>query len=104
MVVTPGKRSVGTRWSSLAALVCCVLLLFGRAFGAEARLTGRVIDALNRPLADAEVRLCDASGHFVAQTFSDKSGRFFFAIKKLGTYSITVRKSGFDLGPAVVVV
>jgi hypothetical protein len=104
MVVTPGKRSVGTRWSSLAALVCCVLLLFGRAFGAEARLTGRVIDALNRPLADAEVRLCDASGHFVAQTFSDKSGRFFFAIKKLGTYSITVRKSGFDLGTAVVVV
>jgi TonB dependent receptor/Carboxypeptidase regulatory-like domain len=102
MVVTSAKSSVGTRWSSLTALVCCVLLLFGRAFGAEARLTGRVIDTLNRPLADAKVRLSDTSGHFVAQTISDSAGYFFFKVQGAGTYRVSAHKSGFELATVVV--
>jgi hypothetical protein len=87
----------------LAALACSALMFLGRAYGAQARLTGRVTDTLNRPLADAQVRLSDASGHFVAQSFTDKTGRFFFTVET-GTYSVTARKGSFELATAVVVV
>jgi hypothetical protein len=85
----------------LSLLLCCIPICFTTAYGAGFRLTGRVTDTLNRPLAGADVRLSGTFG-YVALTVTNNRGEFSFTIQAAGTYAVSARKSGFELATEVV--
>ncbi len=69
---------------------------------APGRVTGQVLDALQRPIAGARVHLEDIEGKIVAQGVSDNNGRFALRDVPPGTYSLVAERTNFQTGTAVV--
>jgi outer membrane receptor protein involved in Fe transport len=79
---------------------------FGRAFAAVApgTVTGTIRDALERPLAGAQIRLEGTDGGVVARTTTDDQGHFSFSNVEPGTYAVVAEQKGFDRGTSIVTV
>jgi len=86
--------------SSLVVL-CCLFLLAGgislRAQGIFATLTGTVTDPSGSVVADAKVVLKDAVSGSARDTVTNGEGYFSFPSVPVGTYSLTVEATGFQL-------
>jgi TonB dependent receptor/Carboxypeptidase regulatory-like domain len=65
-------------------------------------ITGRVTDALGRPLADVDLELRSSTGQTIAHSATDARGRFRFTNVRRDNYIVFARKRGFK--PASVVV
>ena len=87
----------------MAAVVLLVALPpLARAAGSI--VTGVVNDALERPLADASVRLETSDGQVVRQTSTDRDGRFTFLDVPAGPYRIFAEREGFETATASAIV
>jgi len=62
----------------------------------EGTVSGTVVNAQGRPLADVIVTLSDQDERPADQTATGSEGRFFFDALPLGTYWVTVRRPNFD--------
>lgn len=60
----------------------------------DASVTGVVEDALLHPLENATVIIHDASGHTIAKTTTDKTGRFMITGVPLGDYTVEASQLG----------
>jgi len=108
----PGRRRAATisamarSWAALMAAVWVGAFDVGAAGGAPAvgTVSGIVKDALERPLAAAQVRLEATDGRVVGRTTADDQGRFTFTDVAPGTYAVIADKSGFETGTAIVTV
>ncbi|MFY9343296.1 MAG: carboxypeptidase-like regulatory domain-containing protein, partial [Planctomycetota bacterium] len=65
----------------------------------SARLSGRIVDAAGRPVADAEVTL-NANSGFVQSQHPDRDGRFRTELLPPGRYGISARARSQGLGHA----
>jgi hypothetical protein len=74
------------------------------AYSASRQVTGTIIDALGRPVNDAELVFQTQDGHTIARTRSDSSGHFEFTNIRPGTYAIIANKSGFATATSIVTV
>jgi outer membrane receptor protein involved in Fe transport len=68
------------------------------------QLSGQVRDALDRPIAGAQVRLENAAGQIVGRAISGVDGRFALGDIPAGTYSLIAEQSDFQIGTAIVTV
>src|SRR5690242_8166226 len=78
-----------------------VLLLIAFAAGAIAqifpgRVTGHVVDAQGAVIAGANVKLTNPATGLERSVTTDESGQFNFPELALGSYDLTVSKSGFQ--------
>jgi outer membrane cobalamin receptor len=80
--------------SSLVSFVPVAALVQPADASVDAAITGTVQDALLHPLPGATVVLHDATGHTVAQTTTDKDGRFTLSGVPLGDYTIEATAPG----------
>lgn len=69
---------------------------------APGRVTGQVLDALQRPIAGASVHLEDVEGKVLGQAVTDAEGRFVFRNIPAGTYSLVAERTNFQTGTAIV--
>jgi hypothetical protein len=69
---------------------------------ARKTVTGKVTDALGRPLKDAGLELQDSSGKIVAKAQSGADGRFTFAGVAPGVYAVVATKATFKNATAIV--
>ena len=69
---------------------------------APGRVTGQVLDALQRPIAGARVHLENVEGKVVAQGITGDDGRFALRDVPPGTYSLVAERTNFQTGTAVV--
>ena len=96
-------------WGEFLALLCagCVATHSGVAFAGPASqgsVEGHVKDALDRPLADAALRLEAPDGKVVGHATSDAAGSFAIRGIDPGVYSVVAEKKGFETSTAVVTV
>jgi outer membrane receptor protein involved in Fe transport len=101
-------------WRSGARFLCgrflaviAVLSILGSARPCLAQpktISGRVSDALGRPLDQVTVLLRNREGHVVARSVTDTNGRFTIAPSKSGVYQLESEKSGFKSAHNIVVV
>lgn len=63
--------------------------------GGAGTVVGQVTDQTNAVLADATVTLTDVATGKSQETKSNETGRYIFTIVPIGTYDISVEKSGF---------
>jgi Carboxypeptidase regulatory-like domain/TonB-dependent Receptor Plug Domain len=98
-----GRREKSTCWSISIALLL-IFALVQPCVAQTQTISGRVGDALGRPLSQVTVELKDRKGRVVSRTVSDSSGRFTFAPSKAGVYEIESEKHGFKTSNNVVVV
>ncbi|QBR03143.1 TonB-dependent receptor [Paraburkholderia pallida] len=87
------NRSLITQAGRL--LFACTLCSPAFAASGEAALSGTVADAQGHAPAHAQISLQDASGHAVAQTTADASGRFRLDHLAPGAYAVTVEAKGY---------
>lgn len=69
---------------------------------ARKTITGKVTDALGRPLAGAALELQDSAGKTVAKAKSDAEGRFTFASVAPAVYAVVAKKPTFKAATAIV--
>ena len=69
---------------------------------ARKTVTGKVTDALGRPLKDAGLELQDSAGKIVAKAQSDADGRFTFAGVAPAVYAVVATKATFKTATAIV--
>ena len=69
---------------------------------ARKTVTGKVTDALGRPLAGAALELQDSAGKTVAKAKSDTEGRFIFTSVAAAVYAVVARKATFKTATAIV--
>src|SRR5580704_15462777 len=69
---------------------------------ARKAITGKVTDAIGRPLAGARLELQNNAGRTVARANSDTEGRFTFAGIAPGVYAIVASKASFKPATAIV--
>ena len=69
---------------------------------APGRVTGQVLDALQRPIAGARVHLEDVEGRIAGQAITGDDGRFALRDIPPGTYSLVAERANFTTSTAVV--
>jgi hypothetical protein len=67
-------------------------------------VAGIAKDALERPLAGAQMRLESADGQVVGRTTSDDQGRYEFTGVAPGAYAVVGEKEGFETATSIVTV
>lgn len=92
------------RWVAAALLGLAAAGPAAAASSAAGGVEGIVRDALQRPVADATVRLQDATGHTLATVRSGPDGRFELSHVAPGVYALIGDKKGFVTASAVVTV
>jgi hypothetical protein len=65
-------------------------------------ISGIVTDTLSRPLAQVRLELRDQNGGAIADTSTDKEGRFAITPAKSGLYSLVASKPGFKTANKIV--
>lgn len=98
MAFTPGR---------IFSAMLAVGFFCSTAFGAQLTnstdgVSGIVMNALGRPIADAAVTLKSADNHGVLKTRTDRRGLFHFKATKPGAYVITIRSAAFAPARATV--
>jgi protocatechuate 3,4-dioxygenase beta subunit len=69
---------------------------------ARQTITGKVTDALGRPLAGAALELQNSAGKIVAKAESDTEGHFTFAGVAPAVYAVVASKASFKTATAIV--
>jgi len=98
-----------TRGFFLSIRLCAALLVLNavsaaQAYSASQQVTGKVSDALGRPVNGAELVFQTQEGRIIARARSDHSGHFNFADIQPGTYAIVANKPGFATATSIVTV
>src|SRR5689334_20827835 len=96
--------------SSFTAALFILFSVFAYPFGAIASalptgtqaITGKITDALGRPLADVNVELRSSLTRLIARATSDAQGKFRFRNITPGNYMLLARKRGFRLATLIV--
>ena len=98
----------GTARVARAVTITVTILLFVchpvPALAAVGTVDGVIKDALQRPIAGAQLRLESGAGQVVGRTITDDQGRFAFTGIAAGTYVVVAEKTGFEAATAVVTV
>jgi len=98
----------GTAPVARAVTIIVTILLFVchpvPALAAVGTVDGVIKDALQRPIAGAQLRLESGAGQVVGRTITDDQGRFAFTGIGGGTYVVVAEKTGFEAATAVVTV
>src|ERR1700750_1684892 len=82
------------RWILGAALAVAIL---GTADAQQtASLSGRVYDATDASVDDAQITLRNPASNAIRTVVSDPQGRFSFALLPAGDYNLQVEKEGFN--------
>ncbi len=76
----------------LFSLTLFLLSFFSTAFGQSLKLTGKVINAKNEPLAGATVSIAGTSRQVVA----DVEGKFYISLEPGKKYTLTVSYTGYE--------
>src|SRR5437667_4174346 len=86
--------------------VALILLIYhpASAVAAAGTVEGVIKDALQRPIAGAQLRLESGAGQVAGRTTTDDQGRFAFTGVPPGPYVIVAEKSGFESATSVVTV
>jgi len=86
--------------------VTLLLLIYSPAVALAAAgvVEGIIKDALQRPIAGAQLRLESGTGGVVGRTTTDDQGRFAFTGIPAGTYVVVAEKTGFDTATTVITV
>jgi hypothetical protein len=79
----------------LSAVLSMLFASIWCAWAADGRISGRITDAQDRPVAGANLRLSLAGGGATNEVTSDADGRFAFASVPQGDYQITATAQGF---------
>jgi outer membrane receptor protein involved in Fe transport len=99
-------RSFAIVMLGLAILLAQPLVSFAdgapESTSARKAITGKVTDAIGRPLAGARLELQNNAGRTVARENSDTEGRFTFAGIAPGVYAIVASKASFKPATAIV--
>jgi outer membrane receptor protein involved in Fe transport len=99
-------RSFAIVMLGLAILLTQPLVSFAdgapESTSARKAITGKVTDAIGRPLAGARLELQNNAGRTVARANSDTEGRFTFAGIAPGVYAIVASKASFKPATAIV--
>jgi len=98
MAFTPGRIFS----AMLAVGFFCSTALGAQLANSTDGVSGIVLNALGRPIADAAVTLKSADNHSVLKTRTDRRGLFHFKATKPGAYVITVRSAAFAPARATV--
>ncbi len=97
------ERTLGRLWHLIALAGLLASGLVSPCFASAQQVSGTIIDALGRPLAQVNLELQDEHGHAVAHATSGADGRFKIASPKPGVFSLVALKSGFRLANKIVV-
>src|ERR1700680_4540819 len=82
-------------WISFMAVVAVVAPAFGQG-GATGAMTGTVQDASGAFIANAEVQITNQDTRLLERTVrTDASGSFTTPLLPVGTYTVSVKNSGF---------
>jgi len=98
---TEGVKGMIKRALMIGALSLGLIFFVSRiGFGQEeetqpARLEGKIMDADQKPLADAEIQYKNLDSGQTASVKSNKKGNFFIRVFFPGKYSITATKEGY---------
>jgi TonB family protein len=92
------RRPVSRAWQFvLMALLCAIALPIAAASQAASAPSGMVVDPMDRPLADAVVRLSAIANNEQAyETRTDANGAFKFNAVTPGDYMLSIRYPGFS--------
>ncbi len=95
---SPPARSPGpNRLLTAAGPVTWLLLCASPAAAQQSIVTGTVVeDGTRQPLGAVDLRLLDAAGENVATTLTDEAGEFRLEVPDSGTYSLAVRRIGYE--------
>ena len=97
------QRTQRTVWSVLALVSALALGLCSPCLASSEQVSGKVTDALGRPLAQVSLELRDRNGHVIGHATTDAGGRFKIAPAKPGVYSLVAAKPGFKSANKIVV-
>jgi len=102
-VSPPGVPGLG-RAMTLGVTLLLLTYSPAIALAAAGTVEGIIKDALQRPIAGAQLRLESGSGGVVGRTTTDDQGRFTFVGIQAGTYVVVAEKTGFDSATTVITV
>jgi outer membrane receptor protein involved in Fe transport len=97
------EQTLGRRWHLIALAGLLASGLVSPCFASAQQVSGTIIDALGRPLAQVNLELQDEHGHAVAHATSGADGRFKITPPKPGVFSLVALKSGFRPANKIVV-
>jgi hypothetical protein len=88
-------------WAGLSAVVLALGILsiqplYGQAQAINGSIRGRVIDQANSPIGQAGVKIENTQTGLSRSTETAEDGYYVFPNLPLGSYTVTVQKTGFD--------
>jgi hypothetical protein len=101
----PSRRAEQAPWRVWHLVALASSLALGLAFpcfAASQQISGRITDALGRPLDQVSLELRDRNGHRMGHATTDAGGRFKIALAKPGVYVLVAAKPGFKSANKIV--
>jgi Carboxypeptidase regulatory-like domain len=83
-------------FTSLILSALTVLTALGQTQAINGSIRGRVIDAANAPVAQASVKIENTQTGFIRTSDTGEDGYYVFPNLPLGSYTVTIQKTGFD--------
>ena len=101
-----GGRAIFTGWRQPLVLLAILILFTSAAFAqlTTADILGTVTDATGAVVPNATITLTNTGTNLVRIIQSNGSGDYVFALLPVGTYSISVKASGFQSAKTAVAV
>ncbi len=82
---------------SVLALLMCFMVPSGHSQTISGTIVGTAVDPSGAAIPDAEVTLSNDLTNETRRDVTNRSGEFVFPALQPGTYTLSVRKSGFDI-------